>query len=133
MKPTLGGNARIRHGSRGCVDATMMKKTPVFGMVERGGKVMAFRDYPMIKSQTIFPIIASRILPESTFTADEYSIYDKLSLHANHTSTGASSTRKRCTSCGDVHTQTIVRLLEFGKAGNRRGLSLSSRKYCRPI
>src|ERR1700733_7771988 len=40
-------------------------KTPVFGMVERGGRVIA-KVTPDVKARTLFPIIKERVLPAST-------------------------------------------------------------------
>jgi transposase len=58
------------------------EKTPVFGMVERGGRVLAYVT-PDAKATTLFPIIEERILPKSIVYTDEYSTYDKLATPAN--------------------------------------------------
>jgi transposase len=103
-------------------------KTPVFGMVERGGKVMAFVT-PDVKVSTIFPIIAERILPESTVYSDEYSIYDKLSLHANRYEHKRIKHAQKVYVMGDVHTQTIEGFWSLVKNGIRGVYHSVGRKY----
>ena len=52
-------------------------KTPVFGMVERGGRVVA-RVVPTVRVETIVPEITHRVLPYTTIYTDEYQIYNPL-------------------------------------------------------
>jgi transposase-like protein len=61
----VGGKRKNKHGNRGVQRGRDNDgKTPVFGMVERGGKgrVMAFVT-PDVKAATLFPIISKRVLP----------------------------------------------------------------------
>ena len=46
-------------------------------MVERGGRVVA-RVTKDVKTSTIFPLIAERILPASTVYTDGFTTYDHL-------------------------------------------------------
>src|SRR5271170_7725782 len=81
----VGGKRKNKHGNRGVQRGRDNDgKTPVFGIVERGGKGRVFACVtPDAKAATIFPIITERVLPESTVYTDDYPIYDKLSVHAN--------------------------------------------------
>jgi transposase-like protein len=78
----FGGKRKNRHGTRGMRGRDNDEKTPVFGMVERGGRVLAYVT-PDAKATTLFPIIEERILPKSIVYTDEYSTYDKLATPAN--------------------------------------------------
>src|SRR5271166_5672973 len=71
----FGAKRKNRHGSRGMRGRDNDEKTPVFGMVERGGKglVMAFVT-PDVKAATLYPIIEEKILPSSIVYSDEYSV-----------------------------------------------------------
>jgi transposase len=73
----LGGQDRFRHANKrkGGAGRSTSGKTPVFGMVERGGRVIA-RVTPDVKAKTILPIVAERVLPSSTIFTDDYPIYD---------------------------------------------------------
>jgi len=75
----VGGKEKNKRiGKRqGISGRSMDSKTPVFGMVERGGRVIA-RVTPDAKASTVFPIIAERILPASTVYTDFYATYDHL-------------------------------------------------------
>jgi transposase len=52
-------------------------KSTVFGMVERGGRVVA-RVTPDARAKTVLPIVAERVLPSTIIYTDDYPIYDKL-------------------------------------------------------
>ncbi len=104
-----------------------MRKTPVFGMVERGGKVMAFVT-PDAKAATIFPIIAERVMPESTVYTDEYPVYDKLSLHDELLPTPPHPAQPKNVRDGRRSHSDHRRILESGKARDRRSLSLREPK-----
>ncbi len=79
-------------------------KVPVFGMVERKGRIKAVA-VPNVKSKTVMPIVANHVKQGTRVHTDEYPIYNKLSamgyphekiLHA-----------QKIYVAGDVHTQTI--------------------------
>ncbi len=126
----VGGKRKNKHGTRGMRgrETEGDDKTPVFGMVERGGKVLAFVT-PDVKVSTIFPIIAERILPESTVYSDEYSIYDRLSLHANRYEHKRIKHAQKVYVMGDVHTQTIEGFWSLVKNGIRGVYHSVGRKY----
>ncbi len=81
-------------------------KTPVLGMVERGGRVVACVT-PNVKAETVFPIIAERVLPESIVFTDEYSVYDRLATPENGYQHRRIKHAEKVYVMGDVHTQTI--------------------------
>jgi len=72
----LGGALKNKHRNK-LKQGTHKDKQPVFGMVERGGRVIA-RVVPDAKEKTIPPIMAERILPKSTVFSDCYTTYDKV-------------------------------------------------------
>ena len=66
----------VRKGKRGRGAAG---KVPVFGLLKRGGKVftMAVKD---TKSDTLIPIIACKVQPDSIVYTDSYRSYDVLDI-----------------------------------------------------
>src|SRR5271166_5519386 len=104
----VGGKRKNKHGSRGMRGRAGQgdDKTPVFGMVERGGRVVA-KVTPDVKIATIYPIIEEHILPESIVYSDEYSIYDRLATPANGYQHRRIKHAEKVYVMGDVHTQTI--------------------------
>ena len=94
-------------------------KTPVFGMVERGGRVVA-KVTPDAKTSTIFPIIAERVLPASTVYTDCYTSYDKLGEMPQGYEHQRINHAAKIYVMGDIHTNTIKgfwRLLKRGIGG----------------
>jgi transposase-like protein len=75
----FGGKNKNKHLSKrkGFDGRSTDEKTPVFGMVQRGGCVVAMVT-PDTKSKTVLPIIHERVLPASIVYTDDYPIYDKL-------------------------------------------------------
>ncbi len=70
----VGGKDKNRHEYK-----KGMEKTPVFGMLERGGEVRT----GVVKNcerQTIFPIIQSNVAPTTEIHSDEATIYRALPL-----------------------------------------------------
>lgn len=127
----VGGKRKNKHGNRGVQRGRDNDgKTPVFGMVERGGKgrVMAFVT-PDVKAATLFPIISERVLPESIVYTDDYPVYDKLSLHANRYEHKRIQHKQNIYVMGDVHTQTIEGFWSLVKNGLRGVYHSVSRKY----
>jgi len=109
----VGG--RRRGGKRGR-PGQASHKTPVFGMAERKGRVVATA-VPDAKRATVMPHV-KEVLPETTIYTDEYRVYDNLSKQ------GYRHSRVHHTEeiyvAGDVHTNTIEgfsSLLKRGIAG----------------
>jgi hypothetical protein len=52
-------------------------KTPVFGVVERGGRVMAVT-VPNVRKATLMPHLTKKVLPRETVYTDELASYNDL-------------------------------------------------------
>jgi transposase-like protein len=126
----VGGKRKNKHGNRGMRGRDNDEKTPVFGIVERGGKgrVMAFVT-PDVKTSTIFPIISERVLPQTIVYTDDYPIYDKLGVHANCYDHRRIQHAQKIYVMGDVHTQTIEGFWSLIKRGIGGVYHSVSRKY----
>jgi transposase-like protein len=91
-------------------------RTPVFGMVERGGRVRAMV-VPNAQTNTLMPLIKEHVLPSALVYTDEWKPYTNLPKHGyghrrvNHTA--------RVYVDGDVHTQTIEGFWSLVKNGIR--------------
>jgi transposase-like protein len=114
----IGGKRRPWHGVKaagrpGEKDRTM---TPVFGMVQRKGRVVAV-PVRSVKGATLLPHVIERVLPASTIYTDEFRVYDALS----NTSKGYTHDRvrhaERVYVSGDVHTNTIEGFWSLVKRG----------------
>lgn len=94
----IGGK---RHGKRG---RGAEGKTPVFGIAQRQGKVIA-KVVPNVQANTLLPIIEERVLQKSTVYTDELPSYDKLPmLGYQHKRIHHAS---KVYVMGDIHTNTI--------------------------
>jgi transposase-like protein len=108
-----GGAVKNKHANKR-KDAPYKDKQPIFGMVERGGRVVA-RVVPDVKAKTILPIVAERVLPASMIYTDDFPLYDGVGkmgyVHnrINHS--------QRVYVMGDVHTQTIEGFWSLLKRG----------------
>ena len=111
----MGGVRKFRAGRklRGDIE---QKKMPVFGMAERGGRIMAFAT-PNIKSATLFPIIRDYVLPKSTIFTDERSIYDGVGTMKNSYKHRRIMHKTRVYVRGNVHTNTIEGFWSLVKRG----------------
>ncbi|MGC1781563.1 MAG: IS1595 family transposase [Acidobacteriaceae bacterium] len=127
----IGGKAKNKHlGKRGGKgrpgeDSPM---TPVFGMVERGGRVIA-RVTPDTRVKTLFPIIHERVLPASTVYSDDYVIYEKLANPVNGYVHHRIQHSEKVYVMGDIHTNTIEGFWSLLKRGIGGVYHSVSRKY----
>jgi len=89
-------------------------KTPVFGVVQRKGKVSA--SIPSsLKTSAVIPLIKERVLPESMVYTDEFPTYDYLKEHGfKHKRIHHKS---KVWVVGDVHTNTIEGFWSLLKRG----------------
>jgi len=126
----VGGKRKNQHGTRGMRGRAGEgdSKTPVFGMVERGGRVIACVT-PDVKAATLFPIIEEKILPSSTVYSDEYSVYDRLATPRNGYVHRRIKHAEKIYVMGDVHTQTIEGFWSLVKRGIGGVYHSVSRKY----
>jgi len=101
-------------------------KTAVFGLVERGGRVVA-KVVPNTQATTLVPHITQRVLPQSTIFTDEYVSYNSLE--------GTGYQHKRIHHgqgvyvSGDAHTNTIEGFWSTTKNGIRGVYHNVSAKY----
>ncbi len=125
----VGGKAKNkRQGKRGGNGRSLDTKTPVFGMVQRGGCVVAMVT-PDVKAQTIMPIIAERVLPESTVYTDDYPMYDKLATIPKGYVHRRIQHAQKVYVMGDVHTNTIEGFWSLVKRGIGGVYHSVSKKY----
>jgi transposase len=103
-------------------------QTPVFGMVERGGRVVA-KVTPDVRSATIYPIVHEFVMPASTVYTDEYPIYDRLANEMNGYVHHRIKHAERIYVMGDVHTNTIEGFWSLVKRGIGGVYHSVSRKY----
>lgn len=80
-------------------------KTPVFGMAQRGGRVVA-TVVPDVQSDTLKPIIQSHVEPSSVVYSDELASYDGLAKvgYVHHR---VNHSAKQYVVGKDIHTNTI--------------------------
>jgi transposase len=117
----VGG--KRRNGKTGRPGRGDRKKTPVFGMVERGGRVVASK-VPDASALSLMPQIEKRVLPESVVYTDEWRGYGRLER------SGYQHRRihhaQEIWVMGDVHTNTIEgfwSLVKRGVAGTHHAVS----------
>lgn len=115
MDETYIGGKR-RNGSKGRADATDKVKTPVFGIVERKGRVVAYVT-PNVKKDTIMGVIKERVLPKSMVFTDDYAIYDDLGRHRNEYTHNRIRHSEKVYVVGNTHTNTIEGFWSLIKRG----------------
>ncbi len=114
-----GGRGRSLMGDKG--------KSPVFGMVERGGRVVALT-IPDVKAKTLCGTVREYVLPKSTIFTDEYPSY-------NTVGEGKRYTHQRINHSagvyvmGNIHTNTIEGFWSLVKRGIGGVYHSVSKKY----
>lgn len=76
----VGGKEKNKHANKhivGTQGRSTKTKTPVIGMVERGGNIKAFKVRDM-SGNTVDVIISKNVMPGSEVMTDEYKGYDRL-------------------------------------------------------
>jgi transposase len=101
--------------------------TPVFGMVQRGGKVVA-RVVPDTSRETLLPIVRSFVLPSTLIFTDESPSYP-VGLRRYGYRHKRIRHSARVYVSGDVHTQTIEGFFGNVKNGIRGNYHSVSRKW----
>jgi transposase len=107
-------NGKLRTGRPGPAE---MEKTPVFGMVQRGGRVAAIVT-TTTRSAELLPHVQTRVLPGSLIYSDEYKSYDALGTMGFYLYVS-----------GDVHTNTIEGFWSLVKRGIDGVFHSVSRKH----
>ena len=123
----LGGALKNKHRNK-LKQGTHKDKQPVFGMVERGGRVIA-RVTPDAKEKTILPIMAERILPASTVYTDSYTTYDNVHKMKQGYQHSRINHSEKVYVMGDIHTNTIEGFWSLLKRGIGGVYHSVSRKY----
>ena len=104
----LGGRETNKHESKkveGTQGRSTKTKTPIFGMLERDGKVVAMK-VEDTKGATLMPIVSQFVEEGATTYTDEASIYNKLAengydhLFVNHG-------KREYVRANDIHTNSI--------------------------
>ena len=103
------------------------KKTPVFGMVERGGKVAAFV-VPSTQGLTLGEHVEARVLPEAVIFTDEAPAYVGIAKRGKYEHKRIHH-KARVYVDGDVHTNTIEGFWALVKNGIRGSHHSVSAKY----
>jgi transposase-like protein len=112
----VGGKARNRRSKFGKNNRgrSLGDKTPVVGVVQRGGKVAALVTSDA-KRRTIQPIIEERVLPRSMVYTDEYGSYTLLGAKGYYHRRVAH--KEKVYVVGNVHTNTIEGFWSLLKRG----------------
>lgn len=115
----MGGRPRLSDGIKSKADAARWRaksKTPVFGMVERGGRIHA-KVVSSKQEAALGPIAGKHVLPESVIYTDEAATYDVIGrrFQSHH----RIRHRAKVYVEGDVHTQTIEGFFSLLKNGIR--------------
>ena len=110
----IGG--RRRGVATGRPDPNNSNKTPVFGMVQRNGRVFAI-PVRSVKSATLLPHVIERVLPAATIYTDELKSYDALSHTPKNYTHQRIRHAERVYVSGDVHTNTIEGFWSLVKRG----------------
>jgi transposase-like protein len=82
----VGGKESNKHKSKktpGTQGRSTSKKTPVFGMLQRDGQVVA-QVVPDVTAETLLPIIEETVEAGSTLNTDEYQVYRKVAAVYTH-------------------------------------------------
>jgi transposase len=110
-----GAPKKNQHASRRR-EGAHKDKQPIFGIVERKGRVIA-KVVSDVKENTLMPIIAERVLPASVVYTDSYSSYDNLRRMGKQYEHHRINHTAGIYVMGQVHTQTIEGFWSLLKRG----------------
>lgn len=102
----VGGLNKNRHPAKrlkGTQGRSIQTKSPVLGIMQRGGKTKAIH-VPDIKAETLLPLISHYVKSDSEVMTDEYHAYKKLPSSFNHQFCSHSTHNYVV---GDVHTNGL--------------------------
>jgi transposase len=91
------------------------KKTPVIGLVERGGKAYA-KVIKNAKSKTLLSIVRKRVIPGSVVYTDEFKSYNTLAAYKRYTHYRINH-RHQGYARGHIHTNSVEGLWSLLKRG----------------
>ena len=107
----IGGK---RRGTKPGRPSTDSHKTPVLGMAERKGRVVA-KAVPNVGQAAILPQVKKKVLPKSMVYTDEYAVYTPLQHHGyEHKRVHH---KENVYVAGDVHTNTLEGFWSLLKRG----------------
>lgn len=112
----IGGKNKNRHASKKVANAqgrSTKDKTPVFGLVERNGRVVAMKVKSTTKEE-IHPIISNHIVEGAKVMTDEWTAYKGLDARFNH---AIVKHGEGIYVVGDCHTNTIEGFWSLLKRG----------------
>jgi transposase len=121
----VGGKARYRGTAK---KGRGTDKQPVFGIVQRGGKVFA-TTVDSVQSATLLPHVIERVLPASTIYSDELNSYDALGTSPQGYNHRRIHHREKVYVSGDIHTNTIEGFWSLTKNGIRGVYHAVSKKH----
>ncbi len=124
-----GGEEKNKHANKrtkGTQGRSIKTKSPVFGMIERGGKLNV-QQVENIQTKTIMPIIDANIEKGTQIYTDEFNAYNPLSVMGfKH---GIVPHKEKIFVLGDAHTNTIEGFWSLSKNGIRGTYHAVSNKY----
>ncbi|MFH2232533.1 MAG: IS1595 family transposase [Patescibacteria group bacterium] len=124
-----GGEEKNKHANKknkGTQGRSTKTKTPVFGMVERGGKLRISK-VENVQSKTIMPIVNANIERGTQVYTDEFNSYNALSsMGYKH---GIVPHKEKIFVLGNAHTNTIEGFWSLSKNGIRGTYHAVSDKY----
>jgi transposase len=128
MDETYHGAAKKNQHANKRIQGTYKDKQPIFGIVERKGRVIT-RVVADVKEKTLMPIIAERVLPKSTVYTDSYSSYDNVRWMGKNYKHERINHTAGIYVMGHVHTQTIEGFWSLLKRGIEGVYHSVSTKY----
>jgi len=108
----MGG---VRKYGRGRPMRGDKKKTPVIGLVERGGRAYA-KVIKNAKAETLVPIIRKRVIPGSVVYTDQFGAYNTVSAYRRYTHKRINHETQGYVR-GDIHTNTVESAFSLPKRG----------------
>jgi transposase len=124
-----GGEEKNKHANKktaGTQGRSTKTKAPVFGMVERGGKLNV-QKVDNVQSKTIMPIVNASIEKGTQVYTDEFNAYNSLrSMGYQH---GVVPHKEKIFVLGKAHTNTIEGFWSLSKNGIRGTYHAVSDKY----
>ena len=114
-----GGEEKNKHANKrtkGTQGRSTKTKTPVVGMIERGGNLIV-EHVGNVKSETIMPIVDANIEKGTKVYTDEFNVYNPLTrMGYKH---GIVPHKEKIFVLGDAHTNTIEGFWSLSKNGIR--------------
>ena len=124
-----GGEEKNKHANKRTENnrgRSIKTKAPVFGMVERGGNLIA-QKVENVQSKTIMPIVNTSIEKGTQVYTDEFNAYNSLrSMGYKH---GVVPHKEKIFVWGKAHTNTIEGFWSLSKNGIRGTYHAVSDKY----